>query len=216
MFVILTDHDQENITRVKGYEGAGGYEAILNYTVGWGQAIAIVDSSNECAQFMRWDCHAAIIHNPYNPDTWTTFWMNRTEQMPIYFGGATPGSDKCACGMTYSCVNTSLPCNCDQNGDFWTFDEGFVTNKPELPIHSFYAGDTGLYLIYVKHIYSRLINYSFSVVEFFCQFCYSQFLSIFLPCKCKLCTQIADGALTCQSAVRWSNTNKSSVTILIV
>lgn len=92
---------------------------------------------------MRWDCLAAIIHNPYNPDMLTTFWKNRTEQMTNYFGGATPGSGNCACGETFSCFNASLPCNCDVNDDIWHYDEGFVTNKAELPIHSFFAGDTG-------------------------------------------------------------------------
>lgn len=141
--VTVIHHDQENVTQVKGYEGAGEYQVTLNYVTGWGEAIAIIDNSLECAQFMRWDCLAAIIHNPFNPIMLTTFWMNRTEQMTNYFGGATPGSGNCACGMTHSCFNTSLPCNCDQNDEVWRFDEGFVTNKNELPIHSFYAGDTG-------------------------------------------------------------------------
>ncbi|XP_053393892.1 SCO-spondin-like isoform X2 [Mercenaria mercenaria] len=141
--VTIIHHDQENTTQVQGYEGAGMYEAILTYTTGWGEAIKIVDESSECAQFMRWDCKAAIIHNPFDPDTLTTFWKNRTEQSPGYFGGATPGSGNCACGETNSCFNTSLPCNCDVNDAVWRFDEGFVTNKAELPIHSFYAGDTG-------------------------------------------------------------------------
>lgn len=137
------DHDQENVTQVQGYEGAGEYEAYLTYYTGWEEAIKIVDSSDECAQFMRWDCLAAIIHNPYNPDMLTTFWKNRTEQMTNYFGGATPGSGNCACGETNSCFNATLPCNCDINDDLWHYDEGFVTNKAELPIHSFFAGDTG-------------------------------------------------------------------------
>ena len=141
--VISVDHDQENITQVQGYEGAGEFEAYLTYDTGWEEAIRIVDSSEECAQFMRWDCKAAIIHNPYNPDMLTTFWKNRTEQMTNYFGGATPGSGNCACGETNSCFNVTLPCNCDINDDEWHFDEGFVTNKAELPIHSFFAGDTG-------------------------------------------------------------------------
>ncbi|XP_060586807.1 SCO-spondin-like isoform X3 [Ruditapes philippinarum] len=141
--VTVIHHDQENVTQVRGYEGAGEFQAILNYVTGWGEAIEIVDASSECAQFMRWDCKAAIIHNPFDPDTLTTFWKNRTEQMTRYFGGATPGSDNCACGETNSCFNASLPCNCDINDDQWRFDEGWVTNKAELPIHSFYAGDTG-------------------------------------------------------------------------
>ena len=144
MFVL--DHNSENRTRVKDYEGAGEYQVVIEYDVGWAAAIKIIDSSAACSQFMRWECKAAIIHNPYNPDMLTTFWMNRTEQMTNYFGGATPGSGNCACGETNSCYNTSLPCNCDENDEVWRVDEGWVTNKVELPIHSFYAGDTGAYI----------------------------------------------------------------------
>jgi len=143
---LFSDHDQENRTQVKGYEGAGEYQAILMYDIGFSETVQIIDNSNECAQFMRWDCKAAIIHNPFNPDMLTTFWLNRTEQMADYFGGATPGSGNCACGETNSCYNSSLPCNCDENDAEWRFDEGFVTNKNELPIHSFFAGDTGKFI----------------------------------------------------------------------
>ncbi|KAH3884728.1 hypothetical protein DPMN_008714 [Dreissena polymorpha] len=94
---------------------------------------------------MRWDCKAAIIHNPSDPETLTTFWMNRTGQKANYFGGGSPGSGNCACGETRSCFNTSLHCNCDENDEVWRHDEGFVTNKDELPIHTFHAGDTGIH-----------------------------------------------------------------------
>lgn len=75
--------------------------------------------------------------------------------MANYFGGGTPGSGNCACGETHSCFNTSLPCNCDENDEVWRVDEGFVTNKDELPIHSFYAGDTGTW----NSIYNIFIIY---------------------------------------------------------
>ena len=139
----VVDHNHENRTRVKGYEGAGEFQIVLDYFVGWAEAIKIIDSSAECKQYMSWECFAAIIHNPFNPDMLTTFWMNRTEQMTNYFGGATPGSGNCRCGETNSCYNNSLPCNCDENDEVWRIDDGFITNKAELPIHSFYAGDTG-------------------------------------------------------------------------
>lgn len=152
--IFISDHDQENKTRVKGFEGAGSFEALLTYDIGWGQAIRIVDKSGDCAQFVRWDCFGTIIHNPFDQTTMTTFWMNRTEQMTYYFGGARPGSGNCACGETNSCFNKSLSCNCDANDEVWRFDEGFITNKVELPIYSFHAGDTGLYFLYYYNCYN--------------------------------------------------------------
>ena len=159
MFCHFVDHNRENRTRVQGYEGAGEYSVLLWYYVGWAEAITIIDNSESCGQFMRWECKAAIIHNPYNPDWLTTFWMNRTEQMANYFGGATPNSGNCACGETNSCFNSSLPCNCDENDEEWRYDEGWVTHKPDLPIHSFYAGDTGMYLL--QYIFLHVLFHIF-------------------------------------------------------
>ena len=60
-----------------------------------------------------------------------------------YWGGANPSSSKCACGMTTSCVNPSLSCNCDQNTNIWTEDSGFLTDRNTLPVTEFRFGDTG-------------------------------------------------------------------------
>ncbi|KAK3592032.1 hypothetical protein CHS0354_019287 [Potamilus streckersoni] len=136
-------HDSENRIQVKGYEGAGEYQILLKYDIGWAAAIKVVDLSAECKQYMKWECFAAVIHNPNNEEVLTTFWKNRTEGVANYFGGAEPGSGKCACGMTHSCVNETKRCNCDNNDYVWRFDDGFITHKSELPMHSFYAGDTG-------------------------------------------------------------------------
>jgi len=49
----------------------------------------------------------------------------------------------CSCGETDSCGETGLRCFCDKNDNEWRSDEGYITNRPDLPVKEFCAGDTG-------------------------------------------------------------------------
>ena len=128
-----------------GYEGAGEFQMEINYNVTLEEAFAIIDTSESCKQFISWKCKAALIHNPNSEveGMITTGWMNRTRQLADYFGGGSPGSGNCACGMTHSCVDPTVPCNCDMNDDVWREDSGYLTYKDDLPVLVFVAGDTG-------------------------------------------------------------------------
>ena len=59
-------------------------------------------------------------------------------------GGASPGSNNCACGMTNSCADSSRACNCDKNDYVWREDSGFLTEKSQLPVKELRFGDTGM------------------------------------------------------------------------
>jgi len=59
-----------------------------------------------------------------------------------YWGGASPGSGKCACGMTNSCAG-GYDCNCDKNDAVWREDSGLLTDKTHLPVKQLRFGDTG-------------------------------------------------------------------------
>lgn len=139
---IISDHDKEATIDVNGYDLPGQFQILLTYDTGWEEAVRLVDMSENCEQYMRWDCLAAIIHNPISGDLYT-YWKNRDEMKMNYFGGADIDSGNCSCGGTSSCFDRTLPCNCDANDNVWRFDEGFLDHKFDLPIHSFYCGDTG-------------------------------------------------------------------------
>jgi len=62
----------------------------------------------------------------------------------LYWGGASPGSRKCACGMTNSCADPSRVCNCDKNDGVWREDSGLLTDKSALPVKELRFGDTGI------------------------------------------------------------------------
>ncbi|EDO43004.1 predicted protein, partial [Nematostella vectensis] len=70
-----------------------------------------------------------------------TWWVSRDNAKMTYWGGATPGRNKCACGMTSSCANLSRACNCDSNDRVWRSDEGLLTDKKSLPVRAMHFGD---------------------------------------------------------------------------
>ncbi|KAL5016463.1 hypothetical protein ScPMuIL_006052 [Solemya velum] len=141
--VTVISHNIKNRTNVTGYEGAGIYEIAPQYQINFESAIIVVDKSKECEQYMKWECKASTIHNPYHPEKWSTYWENRIGRNPEYFPGATPGEKKCACGEAGTCSNSTLSCNCDMNDDVWRYDDGYVREKEQLPIKLFRVGDTG-------------------------------------------------------------------------
>lgn len=59
-----------------------------------------------------------------------------------YWGGASPDSNMCACGMNDSCA-TGEACNCDANDLMWREDSGLLTDKSTLPVTQLRFGDTG-------------------------------------------------------------------------
>ena len=68
--------------------------------------------------------------------------MSRDSSKMMYWGGASPGSGKCACGMANSCADPSYGCNCDKNDYVWREDSGLLTDKTHLPVKQLRFGDT--------------------------------------------------------------------------
>ena len=72
-----------------------------------------------------------------------TCFVSRDSTKMTYWGGASPGSGKCACGMTNSCANIGDRCNCDKKDYNWRQDSGLLTDKTKLPVKQLRFGDTG-------------------------------------------------------------------------
>ena len=68
--------------------------------------------------------------------------MSRDSTKMTYWGGASPDSGKCACGMTNSCANDAYGCHCDKNDKVWREDSGLLTDKTQLPVKQLRFGDT--------------------------------------------------------------------------
>ena len=141
--VTVFSHDSENRTHVKGYETPGSYKKVVTYDSNMEEIVSVINSSLHCEQYIKWHCNSASLyfdHEHISPRGW---WVSRQGYKMYYWGGATPGSKKCACGMTNSCLNAAKPCNCQSVQDQWVEDSGFLVDKEYLPVNELRFGDTG-------------------------------------------------------------------------
>ena len=139
--VTVISHDSENRTHVKGYERPGSYSRDIHYTgASLSQLANLTRVSLQCEPFIKYQCHGSTFWFPHQADSW---WVSRDFEKMTYWGGASPGSGKCACGMINSCANPSTVCNCDKNDFVWREDSGLLTDKSKLPVKQLRFGDTG-------------------------------------------------------------------------
>ena len=140
--VTVISHDSEDRTLVDGKEDAGEYSRHIQYTEADLKQLANLTSvSAHCEQFIKYECIGSLMFTDTDIHAW---WVSRDSANMTYWGGAVPGSGKCACGMTKSCANNSdLPCNCDANDAIRREDSGLLTDKTSLPVKELRFGDTG-------------------------------------------------------------------------
>ena len=139
--VTVISHDSENRTLVDGLEEAGSYTRNIRYSgASFPQLASLTDVSKNCIQFIKYECYGSVLLSaPYG------WWVSRDSSEMMYWGGASPGSNKCACGMTNSCADSSRRCNCDKNDAVWREDSGLLTDKTQLPVKQLRFGDTTEY-----------------------------------------------------------------------
>ena len=137
--VTVISHDSESRTLVKGCETRGCYSRDVHYTgASLSQLANLTRVSSHCEQFIKYECYGSLLLQ--NGHAW---WVARDSTKMTYWGGASPGSGKCACGMTNSCADPNDSCNCDKNDYVWREDSGVLTDKSNLPVRQLRFGDTG-------------------------------------------------------------------------
>ena len=135
--VTVISHDSESRTLVDGYDGKGDYSRSILYSgASLSQLASLTDVSLHCEQFIKYECYNSVLWFP-NPVGW---WVSRDSNKMSYWGGAPPGSKKCACGMTNSCADPREACSCDKNDNE---DSGLLTEKSALSVKELRFGDTG-------------------------------------------------------------------------
>ena len=138
--VTVISHDSESRTHVDGCENLGCYSRNIHYTgASLSQLASLTRVSSLCEQFIKYECYDSAIFRLGG----MAWWVSRDSAKMTYWGGASPGSGKCACGMTNSCVTSSYGCNCDTNDHVWREDSGLLTDKTKLPVKQLRFGDTG-------------------------------------------------------------------------
>ena len=135
--VTLIGHDSESRTHVDGYLKRGSYSRDIHYTgANLSQLASLTRISSHCEQFIKYECYGSVIFK--NGIAW---WVSRDSAKMTYWGGASING-KCACGMTNSCADSRLGCNCDKNDRVWREDSGLLTDKTKLPVKQLRFGDT--------------------------------------------------------------------------
>ena len=140
----VVHHNKEKRTRVNGaaYENPGSYRVPLVYEgATLRQLAALADASKLCKQFIKYECFDSVLH--FDGIDFA-YWLNRAHQEMSHWGGARPGQKQtCACYNTSprSCADQRLKCNCDKDDRTWRADEGFLTDKENLPIAEVRFGD---------------------------------------------------------------------------
>ena len=137
--VTVISHDSESRTLVDGCSSSGCYSTDIHYTgASLSQLASLIRVSSHCEQFIKYECyHSRLLRNGYG------WWVSRDSQKMTYWGGASPGSDKCACGMTNSCADRGYGCSCDKNDFVWREDSGHIAEKTHLPVKQLRFGDVG-------------------------------------------------------------------------
>ena len=138
--VTVISHDSESRTLVDGCNPPGCYSRDIRYTgASLSQLASLTRVSSHCEQFVKYECYGSIIFR----NEGFAWWVSRDSTRMNYWGGASPSSGKCACGMTNSCADSSKVCNCDKNDIVWREDSGLLTDKTKLPVKQLRFGDTG-------------------------------------------------------------------------
>ena len=131
--VTVISHDSESRTHVKGCEGSGCYSRDIHCTgASLSQLASLTSVSSHCEQFIKYECHGSRLLR-----TGQGWWVSRDYSNMTYWGGASPGSGKCACGMNNTCANPQYGCNCDAN------DYVRREDKTKLPVKQLSFGDNG-------------------------------------------------------------------------
>ena len=138
--VTVISHDSESTTKVRdglGWGGPGSYRRDIHYTgASLSQLASLTSVSLHCEQFIKYECY----HSMLGGYAW---WVSRDSFKMNYWGGALPGSGKCACGMNNTCANPKQGCNCNKNDFVWHEDSGLLTDKTKLPVKRLVHGDAG-------------------------------------------------------------------------
>ena len=135
--VTVISHDSESRTYVLGCESPGCYSRDIHYTgATLSQLASLTRVSSNCEQFIKYECYESrFVGRGY------AWWVSRNSNKMTYWGGASPGSGKCACGVTNSCADPNYGCNCDKNDHQWREDSGLLTDKTSLPVKQLRLGD---------------------------------------------------------------------------
>ena len=155
----VISHDSESRRKVRdglGWGAQGSYSRDIHYTgASLSQLANLTRVSSHCEQFIKYECFDSRLLR-----SGMGWWVSHDSTKMTYWGGASPGSGKCACGMTKSCASPSFGCNCDKNDGVCREDSGLLTDKTKLPVKQLRFGDAGVSYAIRYHTLGKLKCYA--------------------------------------------------------
>ncbi|XP_069490520.1 contactin-associated protein 1 [Ambystoma mexicanum] len=135
-------HDRYYATKVLGSSPDLPFLGPLKYwNASWGEVSALANGSEYCEQRIEFSCYRSRLLNTPSGLPFS-FWMGRRNERHFYWGGASPGVQRCACGMEKNCADPQLFCNCDTEHLLWRYDKGLLNYRDHLPVTQVVVGDT--------------------------------------------------------------------------
>jgi len=115
------------------------FKVKIHYKHTMEQIRAVTDLSKNCRQHIKYRCRGSVLH--WEGKAFASWFTYDDKEMSNW--GGSDKNNVCACGESNSCLDSSKHCNCDKNDEsVWTADEGYLTNKDQLPVSMLKFGDT--------------------------------------------------------------------------
>ncbi|XP_028278904.1 contactin-associated protein-like 4 [Parambassis ranga] len=139
---VVIQHNNTELTRVRPALGRNLLSAHFEYVSDEEQLAAIISQSEHCEQEVTFHCRKSRLLSTPEGST-LSWWVGGPGegQVQTYWGGAPPGSRRCACSLQQNCVDPKHHCNCDAGHTEWANDSGLLTHKETLPVRSLVLGD---------------------------------------------------------------------------
>uniref|UniRef100_A0A8C1PSX8 Contactin associated protein like 3 n=1 Tax=Cyprinus carpio TaxID=7962 RepID=A0A8C1PSX8_CYPCA len=136
---MVIQHNNTELTKLKASSGINQHLAHFNYSADAEQIQAIITQAEYCEQELSYHCKKSRLLNTPDgaPFSW---WVGRSGEAHMYWGGAVPGSQQCACGLQENCVHPEHFCNCDADSKELN-DSGLLSHKEHLPVRALAVGD---------------------------------------------------------------------------
>jgi len=101
------------------------------------QLVSLILLSGHCEQYIRYDCKEAPLNSGNESNAW---WTDRHEEQHFYWSGSSRVEEVmgfqgvCYCHAQGSCVTPEALCNCDAGESAWSYDDGQLTDRNQLPV----------------------------------------------------------------------------------
>uniref|UniRef100_A0A3Q3AZG5 Contactin-associated protein-like 4 n=1 Tax=Kryptolebias marmoratus TaxID=37003 RepID=A0A3Q3AZG5_KRYMA len=123
---MVIQHNNTELTKVRPSPGVKQLLVHFDYMSEEEQLLTVIDQSEHCQQELSYLCRKSRLLNTQEGSMFS-WWFGGpgTGRVQTYWGGAHPGSHRCACGLRGDCVDPQHYCNCDADRTEWYVNAEF-------------------------------------------------------------------------------------------